>query len=107
MSLQSGDHSPLPEGLSIPVSISELEAMPASYPYSQDMDSRDDRSGSDMPTPTYYQQQHRQMEGDGMPEGHIVDWEPEDVAVFVSSLGLDQYHDAFIGGLSCSRAERG
>jgi hypothetical protein len=60
-----------------------------------DDDMRDERSGSEQPTPTFYNQ--RPIEGEGMPDGLITDWDAEGVAEYVSSLGFPQYHDAFLG----------
>lgn len=43
-------------------------------------------------TPTLHQR-----EGDGTPGRHILEWDIEDVANYVSSLGLEQYRESFLG----------
>ncbi|KAL7274748.1 hypothetical protein RUND412_002337 [Rhizina undulata] len=63
------------------------QALPSSSPTNSDTLSRH----SDQHTPTSY---HR--DGDGVPERNIKEWDTRDVAGYVSSLGLDQYYDAFL-----------
>ncbi|KAI5807028.1 hypothetical protein EDC01DRAFT_10710 [Geopyxis carbonaria] len=55
----------------------------------------EDERMSDQPTPTWHQQS-RQMEGDGMPDGSIMDWTKDDVAGWIASLGLGQYRHSFL-----------
>jgi hypothetical protein len=57
-------------------------------------DWRDDRYGSQQPTPTTWE--HR-LEGDGMPDGIISEWDTEGVASWMNSLGFGKYHDALLG----------
>ncbi|KAI5812671.1 MAPKKK cascade protein kinase regulator Ste50 [Pyronema omphalodes] len=56
-------------------------------------DWRDDRYGSQQPTPTTWE--HR-LEGDGMPDGIISEWDTEGVASWMNSLGFGKYHDALL-----------
>lgn len=43
-------------------------------------------------TPTFHQR-----ETDGVPDRHILEWDIEDVASYVASIGLEQYRDSFLG----------
>lgn len=57
---------------------------------------RDDSrfGGSNQPTPTTWDQR---LEGDGMPDGLITDWDTEGVANWINSLGFGKYQDDLLG----------
>lgn len=48
-------------------------------------------------TPTTYGRMGRDRDGDNFPEGLITEWNAEDCADFLASLGYGQYADAFLG----------
>lgn len=43
-------------------------------------------------TPTFHQR-----ETDSVPDRHILEWDIDDVASYVASIGLEQYRDFFLG----------
>lgn len=84
--------------LVIPPSISELEAMPSPGMRSpRDEDEMRERLGEQTPTMGW---QGAYDQGDAMPDGPISEWDEHGVADWISSLGLDRYHDNMIGELT-------
>ncbi|KAG0644107.1 hypothetical protein HOY80DRAFT_915548 [Tuber brumale] len=61
-----------------------------SSPTDSDIPSRD----GDQHTPTLHQPHYHEM--DNMSDRHVLEWDVEDVAGFIRSLGLDQYGDSFL-----------
>ena len=51
----------------------------------------------DQHTPTFHQPHYHEMDNRDMSDRHILEWDVEDVAGYIRSLGLDQYGDSFLG----------
>lgn len=56
---------------------------------------RDEDWGGE-PTPTPWD---RRLEGDGMPDGNILEWDTEGVVGWIVSLGLGKYQETLLGEL--------
>jgi hypothetical protein len=77
-----------------PPRLPELPEM-SSPGFMREMPLRSPDWGSGQPTPTSWEQ--RTVEGDGMPDGIIADWDAEGVADWLCSLGLGKYREALLG----------
>ena len=64
-----------------------------SSPTDSDIPSRD----GDQHTPTFHQPHYHEMDNRDMSDRHILEWDVDDVAGYIRSLGLDQYGDSFFG----------
>lgn len=73
----------------------EVEDMSSSgFLHGMPMRSARDEEWGGEPTPTPWD---RRLEGDGMPDGNILEWDTEGVVGWIVSLGLGKYQETLLG----------